>query len=100
MTTMTEYWQNFSAAIDAFEEIAGELESHYIKPSRDMLALGLRMESMKSGELKQVTKALYVASKAFGNSFMIAGEKGYLPKVEDKKSLIYALIYYQHLQIT
>lgn len=100
MISMTAYWQQFKECIDKLPKGQGEY-SNQLATAQHMILIGISIEQLGITEIKKVSNSLYEASKAFANkvSFKTAEKeyKFYLPKISDTESLIFSIIYYQHL---
>jgi hypothetical protein len=97
--SMTEYWQLFKDNVGQFSSIVedGACQTQ-IQAANLMADVGINMEALTSDKLKQVPGQLYRISKRFtDNPIQLTKEKAYLPEIYDTNSLLFAILYYKHL---
>ena len=99
---MTTYWQQFKECIDHLQITKGDEQySKQIKTAISMIEIGLTIEELGITEIKQVVNKLQEKAKSFENEVSFTADKKYqfnLPKITNTESLIFAIIYYQHLK--
>ncbi|WED43540.1 hypothetical protein [Legionella cardiaca] len=103
MISMTTYWQLFQDYLINLPASPGNQE--YLRQhstAKAMIKIGLGIEQLGITEIKQVVNKLHEKAKLFHHrvAFSVAEEKYffYLPKITTQESLMFAIIYYQHLK--
>ncbi|RUR19429.1 hypothetical protein ELY21_04205 [Legionella sp. km535] len=103
MISMTTYWQQYKNYIDNLPEALPENEeySRQIATAKTMINIGLTIENLGVTEIKQVVNRLHTTAKEFNHEVVYqAPDKEYkfsLPQITNSQSLIFAILYYQHL---
>lgn len=100
MISMTTYWQQFKDCIDNLPAGSEEYTSQ-MSTARKMIAIGLTIEQLGISEIQQVVNNLYEITKLFEYNVLFKTPKKeyqfYLPKIINTGSLLFAIMYYQHL---
>ncbi|MBL7481286.1 hypothetical protein [Legionella bononiensis] len=103
MISMTTYWQQYKDCIDSLpaDSTGNEEYSRQIATANKLIAIGLTIEKLGITEIKQVVNSLHTIAKDFNHQVVYkAPDKEYkfsLPKITNPKSLIFAILYFQHL---
>ncbi|KTD42407.1 hypothetical protein [Legionella quateirensis] len=103
MISMTTYWQQYKDYIDNLPaDSTGEEEySRQIATAKKMISIGLTIEKLGITEIKSVVNRLHTVAKDFNHEVSYqAPDKVYkfsLPKITNPNSLIFAILYFQHL---
>lgn len=101
MISITTYWEQFRNLTDNLPLSAENEEySKQIATARQLIEIGLRVENLGFTEIKAVVNKLQETAKHFEHEISYTADKHYvfnLPKITNTESLIFAIIYYQHL---
>lgn len=102
MISMTTYWQQFKDSLDQLSpDVKNTMDETLINTANGMVDIGLTIESMGITAIGQVSSNLHELSKNFENSLSFSHkDKEYrfnLPRITDRASLLFAIVYYQHL---
>ncbi len=100
---MTTYWQLFKDCIDNLPASPESTEyTKQLTTANTLIDIGLGIEKLGITEIKEVVNKLHEKAKLFGHHVLFnANGKDYtfyLPKINNIESLIFAIIYYQHLK--
>ncbi|WP_454781730.1 Dot/Icm T4SS effector Lem19 [Legionella sp. WA2022007384] len=102
MISITKYWETFKECIDSLPTLAGNEEySKQLAAANKLIEIGVDIEKLGPTEIKQVVNQLHEKAKLFEYQVSFNAPKQnytfYLPKITSSESLIFAIIYYQHL---
>ncbi|HCD9578292.1 TPA: Dot/Icm T4SS effector Lem19 [Legionella pneumophila] len=103
MISITTYWQQFKDCIDQLRSSVDNKEySNQIATADLMIEIGLTIEQLGITQIQQVGDRLHEKAKLFGYRVpFVTPEKKYefcLPKITNAETLIFAIVYYQHLK--
>jgi hypothetical protein len=103
MISMTTYWQQLQDSLNQLPHpVTEKLDPQIIQTATSMVEIGESIERMVLTKIKGVSNSLHEASKNFNNlityDYQGKSYSYYLPKVTDRASLIFAILYYQHLR--
>ncbi len=100
MISMTQYWQLFKERIDNLPQ-GNEESSNLIAIAKKMIEIGLTIETLGITQIKQVVGNLRDVTRQFGHEVFFKTPnkdyKFYLPQINNTESLIFSILYYQHL---
>lgn len=102
MISITKYWETFKDCVDNLP-ISGENQeySRQLATANKLIEIGVGIEQLGLTEIKQVVNQLQEKAKLFEYRVSFNAPKQnytfYLPKITNSESLIFAIIYYQHL---
>ncbi len=100
MISMTTYWMEFKQSL-RFLEANGDLDIRLKDIADKLIKIGMKIENMGLLQIKQVPDELYGVSTEFNNSVTYFHDgKDYdfnLPKITNRASLLFSILYYQHL---
>lgn len=102
MISITTYWQQFKDCVDHIQPSIQNKEcSNQITIANHMIEIGLTIERLGITQILQVAGKLHEKAKLFDHQVsFISPERKYdffLPKITDTDTLIFAIVYYQHL---
>lgn len=101
MISMTKYWEQYQECIDSLQVSTQDTEySRLIATAKDLIKMGLTIEELGITEIKGITNTLNEKSKQFGPEVTYKADEEYtfhLPRIGTTESLIFAILYYQHL---
>lgn len=102
MISMTEYWQQFQECLDNLPEtISDELKDTLLNIASDMVTVGKSIEEMSLLHINGVSNQLQELSKRYNNPVNCEYEgkahQVHLPKTNSDASLVFSILYYQHL---
>lgn len=101
MISMTAYWQQFQEYMDSLKTWVKDEEClRQIEVAERLIATGLTIEKLGITEIKEVANQLHELSKLFRYEVIYpkdGGHQFYLPQINNRESLIFAILYYQHL---
>lgn len=103
MISMTNYWQRFQDLINCLPQVKTNAEyTRQIQIGRSLTRIGLQIETQGITEIKQVVNHLHNEAVKFNNKIEFKTEETdyefHLPKITSRESLIFAIVYYQHLK--
>lgn len=101
MISMTDYWQQFKENIDNLPNtIENEEYTQQLATANEMIIIGLTIEQMSFMSISGVVAELQEKAKSYDHEVLYTQGKGYkfyLPRIDSRESLIFAIVYYQHL---
>ncbi|PUT39115.1 hypothetical protein DIZ81_10880 [Legionella taurinensis] len=103
MISMTVYWQCFKDVINQLPQVKTNPEyTRQIQIARNLIRIGLQIETQGITEIKEVANHLHQEAVKFNNKIAFKTEEAdyefHLPKITSRESLIFAIVYYQHLK--
>ncbi|WP_133134050.1 hypothetical protein [Legionella rubrilucens] len=103
MISMTAYWQCFKDLINQLPQVKTNPEyARQIQIARNLIRIGLQIETQGITEIKEVANHLHHEAVKFNNNVAFKTEEEdyefHLPKITSRESLIFAIVYYQHLK--
>lgn len=101
MISMTTYWQHFQESLVHLQSTHNDDDfADLMATANQLINIGLRIETLGITEIKGVSDQLGEKAKQFNNTVVYTEEKTYtfnLPKITNPASLVFAILYYQHL---
>lgn len=103
MISMTAYWQLFNACILNLPQVKNNQDyTRQIHIAKNMIQIGLRIEKQGITDIKQVVNRLHAETQKFNNPVSYTNNGQHydfnLPQINSRESLIFAIVYYQHLK--
>lgn len=101
MISITTYWQQFKDTVNELQLLSqnGEFRRQ-IDTAKTLIEVGVTVETLGITEIKKIVNKLHEAARLFQHEVSFHETKDYkfyLPKIINTDTLIFAIIYHQHL---